>query len=123
MFDFICYVFFICDSTQFSSMHAELLVRSRSAARSHASAGTRPSDSRSDWSVLFVNISLTKPRRAFSQRKKLFAIIPRITPFKDPQHFWDTLYIRCTKSAIRYMYYVCSIFSFFFYFLHIVTWP
>ena len=22
----------------------------------------------------------------------MFAIIPRITPFKDPQHFWDTLY-------------------------------
>ena len=36
MFDFICYVFFICHSTQFPSMHAELLVRSRSAARGHA---------------------------------------------------------------------------------------
>ena len=59
---------------QFPSMHAELLVRSRSPARGHASARTRPPDSRSDWSVLFVNISLTKPRRAFAQRKKLFAI-------------------------------------------------
>ena len=60
---------------------------SRSAARSHASAGTRPSDSRSDWSVRFINMSLTKPRRAFSQRKKLFAFIPRITPLRTRSSF------------------------------------